>query len=38
MRLDGRPVGAIYGFRYRGTFGFYQTGFDPPTPVTVSGR
>ena len=29
MRLDGRPVGAIYGFRYRGTFGFYQTGFDP---------
>ena len=29
MCLDGRPVGAIYGFRYRGTFGFYQTGFDP---------
>lgn len=29
MRLDGRPVGAIYGFRYRGTFSFYQTGFDP---------
>jgi len=29
MRLDGRPVGAIYGFRYGATFGFYQTGFDP---------
>ena len=29
MRLDGRPVGALYGFRYRETFGFYQIGFDP---------
>jgi CelD/BcsL family acetyltransferase involved in cellulose biosynthesis len=29
LRLDGRPVGAIYGFRYRETFGFYQIGFDP---------
>jgi CelD/BcsL family acetyltransferase involved in cellulose biosynthesis len=29
MRLDGRPVGAIYGFRYGTAFGFYQTGFDP---------
>jgi CelD/BcsL family acetyltransferase involved in cellulose biosynthesis len=29
LRLDGHPVGAIYGFRYRETFGFYQIGFDP---------
>jgi CelD/BcsL family acetyltransferase involved in cellulose biosynthesis len=29
LRLDGRPVGAIYGFRYGGAFAFYQTGFDP---------
>src|SRR5262245_48626478 len=29
LRLDDRAVGAIYGFRYGGTFGFYQIGFDP---------
>jgi len=29
LRLDGRPVGALYGFRYRQSFCFYQTGFDP---------
>jgi CelD/BcsL family acetyltransferase involved in cellulose biosynthesis len=29
MYLGGEPVAALYGFRYRGTFYFYQTGFDP---------
>ena len=29
MYLEGDPVAALYGFRYRGTFYFYQTGFDP---------
>ena len=29
MRLDGRPVGAIYGFRYRGTFGVLPDGVRP---------
>src|SRR5262245_88594 len=29
MHLEGNPVAALYGFRYRGTFCFYQTGFDP---------
>jgi CelD/BcsL family acetyltransferase involved in cellulose biosynthesis len=29
LRLDSRPVAALYGFRYRDTFCFYQTGFDP---------
>jgi CelD/BcsL family acetyltransferase involved in cellulose biosynthesis len=29
MRLDGRAVAAVYGLRYRDTFCFYQTGFDP---------
>ena len=28
VSLDGRPVGALYGFRYRQSFCFYQTGFD----------
>jgi len=28
MRLDGTAVAALYGFRYRHTFCFYQTGFD----------
>jgi CelD/BcsL family acetyltransferase involved in cellulose biosynthesis len=29
LRLDGRPVAAIYGFRYRDRFLYYQGGFDP---------
>jgi CelD/BcsL family acetyltransferase involved in cellulose biosynthesis len=29
LRLDGRPAAALYGLRYRGTFSFYQSGFDP---------
>jgi CelD/BcsL family acetyltransferase involved in cellulose biosynthesis len=29
MRLDERPVAALYGFRYGRAFCFYQTGFDP---------
>jgi len=29
MHLDGKPVGALYAYRYRHTFGFYQIGFDP---------
>jgi CelD/BcsL family acetyltransferase involved in cellulose biosynthesis len=29
LRLDGRPAAALYGFRYRDTFSFYQSGFDP---------
>lgn len=29
LRLDGRPIGALYGFRYGRTFYFYQSGFDP---------
>ncbi len=29
LRLDGRPVAALYGFLYRGRFLFYQAGFDP---------
>jgi CelD/BcsL family acetyltransferase involved in cellulose biosynthesis len=29
LRLDGRPVAALYGLRYRHAFCFYQTGFDP---------
>jgi len=29
LRLDGLPAAALYGFRYRDTFLFYQSGFDP---------
>ena len=29
LRLDGRPVGALYGFLYGCRFYFYQSGFDP---------
>jgi len=29
LRLDGRPIGALYGFLYRRRFYFYQSGFDP---------
>ncbi len=29
LRLDRRPVAALYGFLYRRTFYFYQSGFDP---------
>jgi CelD/BcsL family acetyltransferase involved in cellulose biosynthesis len=29
LRLDGQPAAALYGFRYRRTFYFYQSGFDP---------
>jgi serine acetyltransferase/CelD/BcsL family acetyltransferase involved in cellulose biosynthesis len=29
LRLDGRPLGALYGFRYGRKFYFYQSGFDP---------
>jgi hypothetical protein len=29
MYLGDEAVAALYGFRYRGTFYFYQTGFDP---------
>jgi glycosyltransferase involved in cell wall biosynthesis/CelD/BcsL family acetyltransferase involved in cellulose biosynthesis len=27
--VSGEPAAALYGFRYRGTFSFYQSGFDP---------
>jgi CelD/BcsL family acetyltransferase involved in cellulose biosynthesis len=29
LRLDGTPASAIYGFRYRGRFYSYQSGFEP---------
>jgi serine acetyltransferase/CelD/BcsL family acetyltransferase involved in cellulose biosynthesis len=29
LRLDGRPIGALYGLRRGRTFYFYQSGFDP---------
>jgi CelD/BcsL family acetyltransferase involved in cellulose biosynthesis len=29
LRLDDVAVAAVYGFRYRDTFSFYQSGFDP---------
>lgn len=29
LRLDGKPAASIYGFRYKDTFYFYQSGFDP---------
>lgn len=29
LRLDGQAVASLYGFRYRDTFSFYQSGFDP---------
>ena len=29
LRLDRKPAAALYGFRYRRTFYFYQSGFDP---------
>jgi CelD/BcsL family acetyltransferase involved in cellulose biosynthesis len=29
LRVNGRPVGALYGFRRGGKFYFYQSGFDP---------
>jgi CelD/BcsL family acetyltransferase involved in cellulose biosynthesis len=28
LRLDGKPAACLYGFLYRGTFYFYQSGFD----------
>jgi CelD/BcsL family acetyltransferase involved in cellulose biosynthesis len=29
LTLDGKPAAAFYSFRYRNTFHFYQSGFDP---------
>jgi CelD/BcsL family acetyltransferase involved in cellulose biosynthesis len=29
LRVDGKPAAAVYGFVYRRTFYFYQSGFDP---------
>jgi len=29
LRLDRRPVAALYGFQYNHVFYFYQSGFDP---------
>ena len=29
LHLDGAPVAALYGFRHRDVFYFYQSGFDP---------
>jgi CelD/BcsL family acetyltransferase involved in cellulose biosynthesis len=29
LQLDGHPAAALYGFRYRRTFSFFQSGFDP---------
>jgi Mn-dependent DtxR family transcriptional regulator len=29
LRLDDIAIAAVYGFRYRDTFSFYQSGFDP---------
>lgn len=29
LHVAGKPVAALYGFRYRDKFLFYQTGFDP---------
>lgn len=29
LKLNGEPAAAFYGFRYGGTFHFYQSGFDP---------
>jgi CelD/BcsL family acetyltransferase involved in cellulose biosynthesis len=29
LRLDDVAIAAVYGFRYRNTFYFYQSGFDP---------
>ncbi len=29
LSLDGRPAAALYGFRHRERFYFYQSGFDP---------
>jgi len=29
LRLEGRALGALYGFRYGRRFYFYQSGFDP---------
>src|SRR5256712_3231443 len=29
LRLDGKAVASIYGFRYQRTFYLYQSGFDP---------
>src|SRR6185437_5964034 len=28
LRLNGRPAAGLYGFLYRSTFYFYQSGFD----------
>jgi CelD/BcsL family acetyltransferase involved in cellulose biosynthesis len=28
LRLDGKPAACLYGFLYRGTFYFYQSGLD----------
>ncbi|MBX3649430.1 MAG: GNAT family N-acetyltransferase [Nitrospira sp.] len=29
LKLDGRPIAAIYGFVYEGCYSFYLPGFDP---------
>jgi CelD/BcsL family acetyltransferase involved in cellulose biosynthesis len=29
LKLDGRPIAAIYGFVYEGVYYFYLPGFDP---------
>jgi CelD/BcsL family acetyltransferase involved in cellulose biosynthesis len=29
LRLNGKPAASLYGFLYRRTFYFYQSGFDP---------
>jgi CelD/BcsL family acetyltransferase involved in cellulose biosynthesis len=29
LRMNGRPIAALYGLLYRGRFYFYQSGYDP---------
>jgi CelD/BcsL family acetyltransferase involved in cellulose biosynthesis len=32
LELEGRTIAALYGLEYKGTFFFYQSGFDPAPP------
>ena len=36
LKLDGRPIAAIYGFVYGGTYYFYLPGFDPAAAPKAS--
>jgi CelD/BcsL family acetyltransferase involved in cellulose biosynthesis len=35
LQMEGRPIGVLYGFRFKDKFFFYQSGFDPQPPTSA---